>query len=439
MIGHRIRQARIAAGMTQDEVVAALTAHGVPLTKGGLSKYERGGSTPKPTVLRGLSKVLGVASSFFLEEPDTVVRWLAFRKMARMGKKRQERVKAVAEAQVEVLLTLRRALEPVQAESQPPLTSVREPDDAETAAQALREYWRLGDQPIESVTGAIEDGGGLVVEDDSDDDLFDGLSGWANETIPVVVVSSAVSDDRRRFSLAHELGHLFMKIEADVDARTVEKLAHRFASAFLVTAATARRELGTRRRHLDFRELALLKQKHGLSMQAWLFRAADLGIIEQTHARSLFAKMSARGWRREEPVDFKGEERPRKLQQLTVRALAEGLLSVDRAERICPGVTRAEDELETEPVVAMSARSLLRLPSEERNRLLARAAEAIADEYEEGGALTGFESLSWEDHFDTSVEDRPAHGPRGDLADPLRSHRAMREAGGSEISPDMSV
>jgi len=180
------------------------------------STSERGGSTPKPTVLRGLSRALGVASSFFLAEPNTVVTWLAFRKMARLGKKRQERVKAVAELQVEALLTLQHALEPVQEETQPPRTPVREMGDAETAAQALRDYWRLGDQPIESVTAAIEDGGGVVVEDGGEDDLFDGLSGWADETVPVVVVSSAVSDDRRRFSLAHELGHLFMEIDDEV-------------------------------------------------------------------------------------------------------------------------------------------------------------------------------------------------------------------------------
>ena len=41
-----------------------------------------------------------------------------------------------------------------------------------------------------------------------------------------------------------------------VDGTMEERLAHRFAAAFLVTAATARRELGHKRRHLDLRELA---------------------------------------------------------------------------------------------------------------------------------------------------------------------------------------
>lgn len=404
MIGHRIRHARIAAGLTQDEVVEALVVAGVSLTKGGLSKYERGGSTPKPTVMRALAKVLGVDASYFLDEPRTEVRWLAFRKASRMGKKRQERVKALAESQLELLLTLRHVLEPANDEALPRPTAVQEPEDAEEAAKRLREHWRLGDQPIESVTTAIEDAGGVVVESSREDDLFDGLAGWANEAIPVIVVSGAVSDDRRRFSLAHELGHLFMEV-SDVDMRTEEKLAHRFAAAFLVTARTARRELGLKRRHLDFRELAMLKQKHGLSMQAWIFRAADLGIIEPSHARNLFATMGARGWRRQEPVEFEGQERPKKLRQLTLRALAEGLLSHRQAERISPDVTRDVSHLAQTPAGALDARSLLRLPKSERDRLMEQAATLAMDAYKDGGALTGFETLSEADHLDESVDE----------------------------------
>jgi hypothetical protein len=195
----------------------------------------------------------------------------------------------------------------------------------------------------------------------------------------------------------------------EADEKTEEMLAHRFAASFLVTANTARRELGSKRRHLDFRELAMLKQKHGLSMQAWIFRAADLGIIERSHARTLFAEMSSRGWRREEPVDFHGHERPQKLRQLTIRALAEGLLSQTQAERIFPGVTRDVDEARPEhrrgePVGPLDARSLLRMSKTERDRLMQQAAALVADDYEDGGGLSGLESLSEEDHFDQSID-----------------------------------
>jgi len=402
MVGDRIRQARIASAMTQDDVVDSLAARKVRLTKGGLSKYERGGSVPKPTILRALAEVLGVETSYFLDEPSVDVQWLAFRKASGFGAKRQERVKTLAEGQIEVILSLRFALEPTgMRQVLPPRRNVGELQDAEEAANSLRKHWHLGDQPIESVTTAIEDSGGIVVESGSDEDAFDGLSGWVNEKVPVVVVSGAVSDDRRRFSLAHELGHLCMDVY-DAHARAEEKLAHRFAAAFLVTASTARRELGERRRHVDLRELAMLKQKHGLSMQAWILRAADLSIIDESHARTLFTEMSSRGWRRVEPVEYEGQERPQKLRQLTVRALAEGLVTRKQAERIIPGITR--DLTEDEPAGALDPRSLVRMPRAERDRLMEEAARVAAGEYEDGGGLSGFESLDEEDHFDKSVE-----------------------------------
>jgi hypothetical protein len=55
------------------------------------------------------------------------------------------------------------------------------------------------------------------------------------------------------------------------------------------------------------------------------------------------------------------------------------------------------------PMPVLSARSLLRLPDGERDRLLEEAAAVVADEYEDGGALSGLEAMSWEDHFDVSL------------------------------------
>ena len=63
-----------------------------------------------------------------------------------------------------------------------------------------------------------------------------------------------------------------------------------------------------------------------------------------------------------------------------------------------------------ENVGAMGAQSLLRLPASERDALMEQAAAAVADEYEDGGALSGLESLSWEDHFDAPLDDELAAG-----------------------------
>jgi len=405
MIGNRIRQARLAAAMTQDEVVASLTAAGeATLTKAGLSKYERGGSVPKPTMLRAIALVVGVSTEFFLEESRVTIRWLAFRKSYRLGKSQEKQLKAVAASRVEAFVTVGRVLEPHRELPSPKRLRVGSPEEAENAADSLRNQWRLGDQPIESVTSAIEDNGGIVIEVGTEAAVFDGLSGWADETIPVVVVSPWVSDDRRRFSLAHELGHLFMDA-AKADQKVQERIAHRFAAAFLVPAATARRELGEKRRHLDFRELAILKLKHGLSMQAWIIRASDLGIIDEAHARTLFTNLSAKGWRKEEPVKFEGRERPLRVRQLTVRALSEGLLTRAQAERICPQALADLGEEGLPAPTSMDARTLLKLPKDDRDRLLEQAATLVETEYQEGGSLTGFDALSEGDHRDTPIEE----------------------------------
>lgn len=390
MIAQRIKQARIAAAMTQDEVVAALVASGHPLTKAGLSKYERGGSVPKANTLRALGKVFGVPADFFIEQQAVSIEWLAFRKASAMTRSAQERVKTLALAQVEAFVALRQALEPAQPFPRVPRTKVSSLDDAEAAAARVRKYWHVGEAPIESVTAAIEDAGGVVVESDAPVD-FDGLSGWVGGATPVVVVASSTSDDRRRFSLAHELGHLCMDV-GEAAPKVAETLAHRFAAAFLVPPETARRELGHRRLRLDLRELSMLKLKHGLSMQAWVYRATDLGIIDAAHGRSLFAEFSAKGWRRNEPVRLEGRERPMRLRQLTVRAHAEGLITSAQAERICPEAVRLDDGKSAGSASRNDARALLKLPRSERERLLARAAMHVRGDYGGGGALGGFEA-----------------------------------------------
>lgn len=404
MVGERLRQARTAAGLTQDQVVGRLRELGLILTKGGLSKYERSGSLPKPTLLRALARVLGVETTFFLEDPQVAVRWLAFRKAPQLSQARQEQVKSLAESQLELILGLRHTLQVAEPDRPHPKLRVETAADAERAAERVREHWQLGCQPIESLTSAIEDNGGVVIESASGSDLFDGLAGWANESIPVVVVSARAPADRRRFSLAHEIGHLFMEIDPALDPNGEEKLAHRFAAALLVPAETARRELGEHRRKLDFQELEILKLKHGLSMQAWIYRAVDLGILEGSAARSLVTAMSAKGWRRREPVDLQNQERPLKLQQLVLRALAEGSLSLARAQKIWPDLVYRENNSVEPGLSTRKSRSFLDLAPVEKNGLLKRMAEDIAPEYEPGGRLAGLESLAEEDYFEPGTQ-----------------------------------
>ena len=400
MLNERLRQARLLTGMTQEQAVTRLGEMGISLTKAGLSKYERGGSTPSPRILMKLAKVFSVSSDYLFTEPHTDTEWIAYRKHANLGKKQREQIQAYASGIVEGQVWLREKLYPGDRPSFPRGMLVTTHQEAESTAMELRKHWRIGESPIESVANLLEDHGGMVVEYPHEALAFHGLSGWTNKKYPVIVVNGAATDDRKRFTLAHELGHLMMDCST-VDAKMEESLAHRFAASFIVPPAVAHRELGKRRRNLSFQELAVLKEKHGLSIQGWIRRAFDLGIIDQGHYNTLFVQISSRGWRKQEPYAFKGEERPTKLKQMTLRALAEGIITSTKAEQLCPGCTETVYESDTRRKdKPMSPREIMKLPKEERDRILEAAAMAAAKEYETNSDLTDFNAFGQEDLLD---------------------------------------
>jgi len=400
MVGNRIRQARLAAGLTLDEVAQQLAASGQSITKAGLSKYENNRSTPKPSFLLHLGRVLGVRSSYFLTEPSVTIDWLCFRRHASLTQSRQEQIKALSARVVEAQVWLCSTLYPKQKPQFPRPAKTRVVEDAEDAAEALRKAWQLGEAPIESVTQSIEDHGGIVIGHREEGVKFDGLSGRANRLFPVVVVNLGVPPDRRRYDLSHELGHLLLEFNG-LPSKQQEALAHRFAAAFLVPADVARAELGPKRRSLSPEELGLLKQKHGLSMQAWARRALDLSIIDQGHYRSLCMTFNTRGWKRQEPFPFHCQEEPTRLKQMTLRALAEGIITSERAEELCSGCIGGIKAAPARTLASRpSARDLLRLPREERDRLLAAAAARAAKDYQINRELTAFEAFGESDLYD---------------------------------------
>lgn len=400
MIGDRMRQARLAAGLTLDELARRLAASGQRITKAGLSKYENNRSTPKPTLLLHLGKALGIRSSAFLTEPSVSIEWLSFRRHASLSRSRQAQIKALSAKVVEAQLWLYSTLYPNQKPLFPRPTKAHDVADAEAAAEGLRKAWQLGEAPIESVTQSIEDHGGIVIGHREEGVDFDGLSGRANRQFPIVVANLTVPPDRRRYDLSHELGHLLMEF-GNLPAKRQEELAHRFAAAFLVPDHVAKAELGSKRRFLSMEELGLLKQKYGLSMQAWARRARDLNIIAESHYRSLCMTFSARGWKRQEPVPFQGQEEPTRLKQMTLRARVEGVITQEQAEEFCPGCVKETAATSARaPGGRPSARDLLRLPYEERDRLLAAEATEAAKDYRIGQELAAFEAFGESDFYD---------------------------------------
>lgn len=345
MIGSRLKIARASAGFSLRDLAARMDN---VVSAQAIGKYERNEDMPGSRALMALAKALDVSESYLLNDEDLALEGVDFRK------KRSAKEEATIEARtlqllerylaVEDLLHLK-SVEWEQPRSAPyPLQGIR---DAEDAARSVRDEWGLGHDPIPQLAELLEERGIKILSIDLDD--IDGLAARVvrkgRDAARVIVIRKKIWAERKRFTLAHELGHMVMKPTSDIDE---EKAAHRFAGAFLMPADVIRAEVGSKRSAISIGELVALKKRFGVSVQAITYRCYDLGIIEKRAFSELFREFVKRGWRNEpfeEPGCIAPEyEEPKRFERLCFRALAEGVIGESRAAEMLGITLKALDE-----------------------------------------------------------------------------------------------
>lgn len=329
MIGHRIKQARQSAGLSLRDL-----AERAGVSAMAVSKYERDESTPSSTVLLALAQTLGVRVEYFFRQTEVELEAVEYRKHSKLPAKVEQRVLAEVRDRIERWLALEEflptpwSIEFVIPENVP--AHFKTLAEVENAADAMREAWNLGRNPIPDLVDTLESHGiKAFISHAETDGKFDGLSAKANG-MPVVVVNADRPGDRQRFTLAHELGHLVLagRLAKGLDE---EKACHRFAGAFLVPRSSVIEALGEGRTWLEPQELRLLKQEWGLSMAGWMFRALDLGILPKVRSQVMWAFFKSHGWDKREPDPQYPAEQTRLFEQRLYHALAEDLISEAKA------------------------------------------------------------------------------------------------------------
>ena len=332
MIGARLKLARAAAGLSLRELEDRLQGL---VTAQAIGKYERDEMMPSSSVLIALARTLTVTEEYLLNPADIDLVGVEFRK------KKLTSVRETAEVQARILSEVERYLEIEQilainppevfpAKMRPRVTSV---DEAEDAAKDLRKRWHLGDDAIPNLCEFLEEKGikicaiGLPGNVSGVQATVKSVDGAG---VPVIVVNANDPGERQRFTVTHELGHLYLDIPPQIDP---EPLCHRFAGAFLVPAQMLQREVGNYRHAISLRELFQLKQLFGVSAQAIAYRCKDLGIISKPTFSGVFKMFGVRGWRRNEPNALP-KERPSRFERLCIRALAEEVISEAKASEL---------------------------------------------------------------------------------------------------------
>ena len=330
IFSQRFKSARLKAGLSLQALADKISES---VSKQAISKYEQGKAMPDSKKMIALAQALDVKVEYFfrparinieLSEP-------AYRKRSSISNKRlnaiRENVRDLVERYMEAENLLDNSESVVLPDDE--VRNISSFDDIENLAEKLRELWNLGNDPIESLVDVLEDNNFKVALIEGDE-KFDGLSCWANDTIPVIISKKGCSGDRQRSNLAHELGHLLMNTEDGFDE---EKAAKRFSASFLVPRDVAYKELGKHRNHLNWEELHILKHKYGMSMQQWIYRAKDLGIITESHAKSWFIqfrKINAKI----EPGKQIPEEVPTRMRKIVFQELAENIITPPKAAEL---------------------------------------------------------------------------------------------------------
>jgi len=355
MIGQRLRIARAASGLSLRDLEAAI---GNLVTAQAIGKYERNQDMPSSRVLSALAKALRVSEDHLLSTDEMVLDGVEFRKKAITSKREEAFVEGQTLHLLERYLTLEDALKLASVEWDRPVEApypITQVADAENAARAIRTHWKLGIDPIPRLAELLEERGIKVLSIDLSD--IDGLTARVRRkkgpALPVIVIKETEWSERKRFTLAHELGHMLMEVREGVNA---EKAANRFAGAFLMPAEALWREIGKKRTMISMGELLRLKELFGASFQAITYRCHDLGIINDAAYRRLFQIFNERGWRKwpfEEPGALDPScERPRRMERLCMRALAEGLISESKAAEILGTSVRELTRLMDQPAMA---------------------------------------------------------------------------------------
>lgn len=273
------------------------------VSQGYLSKGENGLIDVSGERLEAIARTLRYPVDFFVQQEHTAgVEALFHRRLRSVKASDLKQIQAqinVTRVQVKRLM---RGIA-VDAPYAFPRLDVDEVGGPERAAQLVRRAWVLPLGPVINVVRTIEAAGGVVVPISISTDKISAAAQWPpDEDRPYFFVNAAHSGERQRFSLAHEIAHMVLHAYPEQEQ---EEQADRFASEFLMPEAEIRPQLKGR---LNVARLIDLKRYWRVSMAALIRRAGQLGILDPTRVTSMYKMLSARGWRKVEPMPLPPEQ-----------------------------------------------------------------------------------------------------------------------------------
>ncbi|MCX8159927.1 MAG: XRE family transcriptional regulator [Candidatus Saccharicenans sp.] len=383
----RLRAARLKAGLSLEDLAQKL---GGIITRQAIAKYEKGLISPSPEVLEHLLQVLEIPPSPDIPEevpekpeeftaeiractvggasvskkesmeskqgkpgiitcryisnviPPTPTRraqylqraWaelipeeeIEMRPEPRLARKQVLALRIILSEKMKNYLWLEKLLRQEKLFQPPFKLKILKMDEAEKAAEDLRRHWDLGTGTVTNLLTFLEERG-IKTFRLAGPEKFESHSGFYRGQ-PFIAVEDNLPVDRVRFRAAAELAQVLFGLANDPE--TI-RLYNRFAAAFLLPARILEEYFLPAGRKIAFSELAEIKTRYGISLQAIMRRALDLELVTERRFRSFREMMNEKGWLWKEPVEYRGEENPSRFRRLLHYAVSSEILTPERA------------------------------------------------------------------------------------------------------------
>ena len=300
--GRSIKLARESRGLSQSKLSELLG-----VTQASLSRFEKGVLTVAPEFVSKIAQVLNYPASFFEKDICIVGETsLFYRKRASMTVKDL----SILESKISILSKgIDELMESINIpELRIPSVEPSVDNSPQEIAYKVRNFLDVPAGPIDKIVSLLEKNGVIVMFLNVDDmEKFDGLTMFTMNQAPVIWINRNIPNDRKRFSLAHELGHLVMHLRSDNLEKSEEQKeleANEFAGEFLMPKSQCKVDLFK----LKYKDLGMKKYYWKVSKAAIIYRAKELKCISEETARYLYVTLGRYGERKNESVQVPIDE-----------------------------------------------------------------------------------------------------------------------------------
>lgn len=306
-----IKLARDSRGISQKEL-----AEKTQLSPATISKIESGAIDVSEKQIRTIATALGYPVSFFSKvilpiNEDT----LCYRKRKTMATKDITLLESKLAILSSCIDDLQESIElPNLTLPHIEPTQDYQPDEI---AFRIRQFLKISKGAIDNLINILELNGIIVVPIDiNGSEKFDGLSILTSRmNTPVIWLNDNMPNDRKRFTLAHELGHIIMHLRSqslEKSEKEKDEEADLFAAEFLLPRTQCENELW----NLRYKDLALKKAYWKVSKAFLIQRAAQLKCITEQTKTYLFVTLGRNNERKNEK-GWVSIDQPQSLRKMT--------------------------------------------------------------------------------------------------------------------------